>query len=343
MGPSVTVAFVPRETMSQTLEMLDTLLAHTEQPFVLIVVAAGYPGGLVNALRERVEAVGGRLIEFAAYVTPNEARNAALNATKTDYIVFLDQDVHVDRNWLPSLLACAKETGAAIVAPLIFELEPKFTQIHMAGGEARVVAKPGGGNIYHEVHYEAHAKVHASNAGQERRCTELVEFHAVLVEVAWLKLVGGLDPELFSLSEHWDMCIAAARSGREIYLEPKSRVNYMPPRNPTADDLRWFATRWSHEWNERSIAHMCRKYDLCPDEASFEGLRRFLRSHRDHRFIRLRRKFVRYLGQSAGLTLFNRFARPILEQLEKPRVRRDLRRWEFQRNARKLGDRLQQY
>lgn len=343
MNSSVTVAFVPRETISQTLEMLDTLIAHTEPNFTLIVVAAGYSADLVKALRERVDVVGGRLIEFAAFVTPNEARNAALDLAETDYIAFVDNDVHVDRNWLPPLVACACETGAAIVSPLIFELEPLFSRLHMAGGEARIIARPEGGNIYHDVHHEAHAQDDGCGSAGERRQTELAEFHAVLVDVAWLRSVGGLDPNLLSVSEHWDMCITAVRTGREVFLEPRSRVNYVPPAKPTRDDLRWFAVRWSHEWNEQSIAHLCRKYEMNPEEGSFEGMRWFLNFHRTHRFTSARRSIVRLLGQRLGRAVFNRLALPVLEGLEKPRVRRDLARWEAQRNAGKLGDRVQQH
>lgn len=318
--------------------MLNVLIEHAGQPFDLIVVTGGYPADLVAALRSRVDAVGGRTIELPAYVTPNEARNAALEITKTDYIVFLEHDVHIDGNWLPPLLACARETGAAIVSSLIFELEPLFTRLHMVGGEARVIPKPKGGTIYHDVPYEIGVNDEVMIASIERRRTELADLHSVLVEVAWLRSVGGLDPDLLSLSEHWDMCIAAAQTGREIYLEPLSRANYVPPTKPTADDVRWFSVRWSNEWNDRSIARLCDKYGMDANEGSFAGVHEFLKGHRQHRFIPLQRKFTRYMGSSVGRYVFNRFARPIFEILEKPRIRRDLRRWEAQRNNRGLWE-----
>lgn len=332
--PAATIAFVPRETISQTLDMLDTLLAHTEQPYELVVVTAGYPADIVAGIRRRVGSVGGRLIELGAYATPNEARNAALEATATDYIVFVDHDVHVDRGWLGPLVDCARETGAAIVGPLTFELRPLFSKIHMAGGEARVLPKPSGGNAYHELHFEQHARAGAAKEFAERQQTELVEFHTVLVEAAWLRSVGGLDPDLLSLSEHWDMCITAARTGRSVFMEPRSRVNYSPPSRLSADDIRWFTVRWSEEWNSRSIRRLSEKYAIDLDDDSLIELRRFLKNHRKHRYAPLRSRLSRFLGRRLGGIVTDDIIRPAVEFAQKRRLRRDLANWEAQRQSR---------
>lgn len=323
---SATVAFVPRETVSATLASLDTLLARTPPPYDLVAVVAGYPENVRRGVRDRVEAAGGTLIDLPSYATPNEARNAALAAAKGDYTAFVDHDVFVAEGWLAALVRCAVETGAAIVGPLTFEGRPMFDRIHMMGGEAKVV-RQAGRNRYVEVHHHAHEAVGRLAEPPTRRRTDLVEFHAALVETAWLHGAGGLDPDLLSLSEHWDMCIAAKADGREIWVEPASRVTYAPPGRLSREDARWFSVRWSDEWNDRSIERLARKHGIAADDGSLDGLRRFARDHRRHRFAPLRGRLAGFVGRRAARLLVHGIAQPLVELCERPRVRRDLARW----------------
>ena len=327
-----TIGFVPRETVSQTLGCLDRLIALTPRPYDLVAVVAGYPSGLVEAVRQRLEPVGGRLIEFAHYVTPNEARNAVLAKARTDYIAFIDHDVHVAENWLAPLVACARETGAAIVSPVIFEREPLFTWLHMVGGEARVDPLPSGRNAYHERHVHAHKPLAEIAEPITRHETGLAEFHTVLVETGWLRSVGGLDPGLLSVFEHWDMSVAATSSGRTIYVEPESKVTYVPVTRVTSEDARWFALRWSEAWAEKSILRVAGKYDIPPQDSSFDGLHGFLRTHRGYRYIPVEKKIGSLVGRRAARWLTKHVAVPVMEMSQRPQMERDLALWREQRN-----------
>lgn len=329
----VTIAFVPRETVSQTLECLERLIELTPRPYDLVAVVAGYPADLVAAIRQRVENVDGHLIEFPHYVTPNEARNAALASSSSRYIVFVDHDVHVAENWLAPLVACARETGAAIVSPLIFERKPLLTYLHMVGGEAGVDPLPSGLNAYRDIHHHAHKTVSSVGEPITRHPTGLAEFHTVLVETQWLAGVGGLDPKLLSVSEHWDMCIAAQRTGRSIYVEPDSKVTYVPVSRVTPQDARWFAVRWSKAWSEDSLSHLARKYDISPQDPSFNGLRGFLRRHRNYRYLPLEKKIARFLGKRAGRFITKRLVQPVVELSQDAQLRKDLAAWRKHRDA----------
>ena len=117
----ITIAFVPRETINQTVECLATLIEHTPEPFHLIAVTGGYPQAVVDEMKPLVDACGGELLAFDHFLTPNEARNEALERTDTDKIVFVDHDAFVTPNWLDPLVECASETSAAVVGPLLFE------------------------------------------------------------------------------------------------------------------------------------------------------------------------------------------------------------------------------
>lgn len=326
----VTIAFVPRETVSQTLECLERLIELTPGPYDLIAVVAGYPADLVAATRQCLDAVGGELIEFSDYITPNEARSAALAKTDTDYIAFVDHDVHVAENWLAPLVACARETDAAIVTPLIFEREPLFTYLHMVGGEAGVDPLPSGRNTYREIHAHAHEAMAGVADPIRRHATELAEFHAVLVETGWLRSVGGLDLEILSVCEHWDMCITAARTGRSIYVEPESKVTYVPVKQVTPEDARWFALRWSKAWTRRSLSRLSEKYDIDTDDRSFDGLRAFLRVHRSRIHQKAQRKINKVVGRRATRFLMKRVVAPAMEVAGRRQLNQDLAGWQRQ-------------
>lgn len=323
----VTIAFVPRETVSQTPECLERLIALTPRPYDLVTVVAGYPVDLVAAIRQRLDIVDGQLIEFPHYVTPNEARNAALAKTTSKYIVFVDHDVHVAENWLAPLVACARETNAAIVSPLIFEREPLFTLLHMVGGEAGVDPLPSGLNAYRESHYHAHEAFSDVAEPITRHPTGLAEFHTVLVETQWLRSVGGLDPELLSICEHWDMCIAAERTGRSIYVEPESKVTYVPVKRVTPEDARWFTLRWSKAWADDSVSRIAKKYDISPEDPSFDGLRIFLRQHRGYRYGPIEKKINNLVRRRAGRFLTKHVVRPVVELSQNAQLKQDLAVW----------------
>lgn len=331
MGHStVTLAFTPRETINQTLACLDNLLAKTPAgTFTLIGVAAGYPPNVTAQMQARIDAAGGELIIFGHFITPNTARNAVLDKTTSDYIVFLDHDVFVAENWLQPLVECAKETGAAIVSPLMFEGKPEFTRIHMAGGTAEVATDENGRRHYVDKHRFAHVNINTLPP-IERQQIGMAEFHCALVETAWLKSAGGLDPQLLSVSEHWDMCVTAKKAGRTIFLEPESKVNYTPPTYMDEADTRWFVVRWSDEWNEKSVAYLVNKYDLDVNAKGIRSLRKFAPKHRKLRLMPLQKKYEKRLGRVLGKFVF-RLIRPMYlnqyEKWEQPDLKSDMDKW----------------
>src|SRR5262245_24382256 len=110
----VTIAFVPRESVSRTLDSLNSILVHTPQPYELVVVCACYPEELRAELRRITAKAGGKLVEIEGFVTPNEARNAALAEVETKYVLFADNDIEVRDDWVTPLLDCARTSDATI-------------------------------------------------------------------------------------------------------------------------------------------------------------------------------------------------------------------------------------
>src|SRR5262249_31256982 len=108
----VTVAITPRERFSFAIASLNSMLERTNYPFDMIYIDAGSP----PKVRQHLEAIARehdfRLLRVNKYMSPNQARNLALEHVTTKYIVFIDNDVLVTEGWLESLVNCAEETGA---------------------------------------------------------------------------------------------------------------------------------------------------------------------------------------------------------------------------------------
>ena len=107
--PLVTVAVVPRETLSRTLTTLRSILAAARdddaaQPFRLLCVDGGSAPALADELARFARTHGITLLRSEAWLTPNEARNLAWAEARTRYVVFVDNDVQVGRGWLDALV-----------------------------------------------------------------------------------------------------------------------------------------------------------------------------------------------------------------------------------------------
>ena len=135
MEPEVTIIVTQRERMSLTERSLESVLADRSQPFRLIYVDGGAPDQTRIYLERRGAEAGFKLIRRPDFLWPNAARNLALPFVDTRYVVFIDNDVVVEPGWLKKLVACAQETGAALVGPLYLWSDGVGNAcIHMAGG-----------------------------------------------------------------------------------------------------------------------------------------------------------------------------------------------------------------
>ncbi len=71
--------------------------------------------------------------------------------------------------------------------------------------------------------------------------------HCMLVRSDDRRL-GGLDENMLSTRENIDFCLALQQIGEKVYLEPRSKITYLPPERLKASELPFFALRWSDLW-----------------------------------------------------------------------------------------------
>ena len=90
-----TIAYVPRERFSATQSSLESILEHTKYPHDFVCVDGGSPEPVRQYLEDAANRNNFTLVRSDSYLSPNEARNIALQHVKTRYVVFVDNDVNV--------------------------------------------------------------------------------------------------------------------------------------------------------------------------------------------------------------------------------------------------------
>jgi len=257
----VTIVVVPRDHFSDTEESLESLFAFTPS-CPLIYVDGGSPRKIARYLRQQASARHFTLLRYDYYLTPNQARNIGAERATTRYLVFVDNDVIFAPDWLQPLVDAADATGAAVVGPVYYEKRPFLQDVHFVGGDARiVVAKEEGRECRHLVD-----RIHKFPVPASREPTGAAEFHCLLVRADALRRVGGLDQNLLSTRENIDFCLALTQAGEQIFVEPRSRITYLPPDPLQISDVPFFALRWSDLWDLSSFHYLRDKWNLEEDE-----------------------------------------------------------------------------
>ncbi len=274
-----TVVVVPREQFSNAERSLESILAHTPQPFELIYVDGCSPASVRSYLERQAGARGFRLIRTEHFLSPNAARNLAASHVQTKYVVFIDNDAMVRDDWLSPLVDCAEATGAWVVGPIYCEGEPIATRIHMAGGTAHFAIEDGR-RVFREEHCHYGEPLATIQPQLRRQPIEQIEFHCALVRMEAFERLGPLDEDLLSACEHTDLCLLARAAGKSVYLEPASVVTYVPPRRMTQADLNYFRLRWCEAWNEGSLARFREKWNLANDDPALNDIEVWLPKHR---------------------------------------------------------------
>jgi hypothetical protein len=288
--PRVTIVVSPRERFGMAQNSLESIYATAGIPFDLVYIDARSPAYLSDWLKATAPVKGFRVIHLDRFVTPNEARNMGAAAAKTEFLVFIDNDVICADGWLAALVKAADETGADITAPLVCEGSPVHSRVHQATGtfttdKAAFFAAPYGKRELIDImtyHSEPLDQVRDKLRREE---TDTCEFHCLMVRRAFLEKMGPepFDEEMYATKEHIDFCMTAQIKGGKFIFEPSAIVTYVFPNRQcpmTPDDVPYFLLRWSPQWQIHSLNHMKKKWGL-KDGAYFNKIR-------DPKYMRMR-------------------------------------------------------
>jgi len=323
--PSATIVVVPHERFSGACASLESLYAHTSElggdpPVPLVYVDGGAPRGVRLHLERESRQRGFRLIRTEYHLRPNEARALGLAEVRTEYVVFIENDVLVRPGWLGALVRCADETGAAMVGPLYLEGEPGAETVHTAGGTAGITDS-GDGRVFVETHPHYGARPADIAPSLRREPSELVESHCFLVRRSVLERLGPLDPRL-TAQAHVDLGLAIRAAGEAIYFEPGAVVTYVPPTRLSWSDYPYFLLRWSERWNAGTVRHFQRKWNLREDDAGVETLDHWLREHRGQCFDPFRPALRALVGWRRAAAVETFVSAAVADYLESNRAAR---------------------
>jgi GT2 family glycosyltransferase len=268
---SCTIVIVPRERFGVAVRSLESVAEHNPTGVPVIYIDAASPSHVARSLKKLCEKFGYQYCRYEEPLSPNEARNLGWRKAHTPFVAFIDNDIIVSRDWLSHLIACAQETGAAVVAPLTCQKEPIHSEIHQAGGE---FAQDHRAFFSLPIEERRITDVHVKQ-GEPVRDTQLVqgetqccEFHCALVRVSTLEKAGGLDEALLATKEHIDFCMGVWASGERVMFEPQSVVTYLFPSRSSPlerSDWSYFTLRWSPRWQSESLEHFQKKWGLYND------------------------------------------------------------------------------
>jgi glycosyltransferase involved in cell wall biosynthesis len=289
--PKVTLIVGPRERFSGTQATLESIYADTDYPFDLVFVDVCSPADLQTYLQVQAQEKSFTLLKTDHYISPNQARNVGLryvlDHTDSQYVVFIENDVIVQRGWLTKLVACAEETHAAVVGPLTCIGQPVHQVIHNAGGKSYIKSDVKNGQPRRRIKQSAYLTGRAVAEVQDqlhRTQCDYVEFHCMLVRTGIFAQTGLLDEGMMATREHIDFCFMVTEAGGTIYNERSAvittdTIGVASNKTGIIDwfgqiqlpDFRWsdlpyFMLRWSDNWDRASLDHLRQKWDLTEDK-----------------------------------------------------------------------------
>lgn len=311
-----TIVVVPRDHFSDTRESLESIHKFTQPSCPLVYVDGGSPPRVARYLREQAKSKHFELLRFDYYLTPNQARNIGAARVKSRYMVFIDNDIIVAPDWLPPLVDCADSTGAAVVGPLNYERRPLHQNVHFAGADVKIIAAAQGkrrNRLIDRIHKDMPATPQPTGAA---------EFHCMLVRTDVFRTLGGLDEHLLSTRENIDFCLAVQNCGEKIYIDPRSKITYLPPDPLRMYDVPFFALRWSDQWDLSSFHYLRDKWNLDEDEY-------FLRQYKHigwRRHEMMRCSLLRWLVSWRLRGAVERMLRPVEQRVNSAIARRHAER-----------------
>lgn len=289
--PSVTVIVVPRERFSTVLGTLDGIRATVPSDVPVIVVEGGSPGPIRRGLRRRSAAGGIDLVSHRGPIVPNRARNDGAERARTEFLVFVDNDMVFEPGWLEALVRRAVEDRADVVAPLICIGPPRAAVIHHAGGQLRW-KRTEGREVLGEDHRLKDVEIDRFDPVAAPPENMVAEFHCVLMRRSLWDRLAPLDERLVT-REQMDLALRCLALGARVRFEADAVVTYFARIAFSLSDLRYHLFRWSDPLVMRSLEVFERTWGVDLDRERVRD--RWIGNHRRRAIDSALKPLVRHL------------------------------------------------
>ncbi|MEC8738367.1 MAG: glycosyltransferase family 2 protein [Bacteroidota bacterium] len=222
MKPELSVIILNYNTAELLESLLPSVLASTYENLRIIVADNGSTDASVLMLKEKFSDV--EVIEMFENKGFAGGYNEAISRIETDYVVLLNSDVKVEKNWLLPLI------DFAISHPNVGAIQPKIKSFYdndffeyagASGGFLDIFGYPFcRGRIFDEIERDN---------GQYDNNQEIfwASGAAFLVKQEVYQKLGGLDEKFFAHMEEIDLCWRIKNAGYKNYVVPQSVVYHI--------------------------------------------------------------------------------------------------------------------
>ena len=302
----VTIVVAPREKYSSLTVCLKSLFSTIPNDVRAILCMPKLPQDISAESKKLIDARGSaELYEFEADLIPHNARKFGAEKVKTPWVVFSDNDIDFEKNWLDELAKPMIEQTADVVAPLIFIGPPSGVQIHHAGGLLSIKERQDGGVDVSESHRLMNKNIAAPGVrealfSEEYNVCDVAEFHCLALRAELLQGPLELTRDLIT-REQQDLALQIRKAGLRVQNVPESRVTYMALSNFTLDDLRYHASRWSEQRAKHSLDLLESAWGMNFDRSRV--LYKWIEKHRRRPFLERESGIIKKLLKRTRRTL----------------------------------------
>ena len=263
----VTIVVAPREKFSVLPKCITSLFSTVPKDIRIILCMPQLPQDIYLQLQRLISSRGyTELFELEADIIPHNARIIGAAKAMTPWIVFTDNDIIFEKDWLEKLAEPMFSHAADVVAPLIFIGPPAGVTIHHAGGILKLSEMPNGYVNVSEIHRLMNKNyddpdVRSALISNDYSFCDVAEFHCLAMRSELLQGQLRLTKDLIT-REQQDLALQCRKAGLKIKFVPDSKVTYMARSKFTQDDLRYHALRWSEQRANHSLDLMESKWGM---------------------------------------------------------------------------------
>ena len=223
----VTIVCVVRHGYATTRASLESLCATTRIPFTVFYLDINSPAAVRQYLAEQAASRNNFFhIPIGEYVSRQTARLLVLDMIRTQYTVFVDNNILFSRGWLEQLIETSEKDDAAVVSPLIVM---QGGNVHFSGAKLERL----GSGVYRQTQTTEKAPmgVALKDAEPEKIEIDFCESHCCLIRTDCFR---GKAAEFFLEDMHnsFSLAIATHRIRRQtqcrMLVEPKAVVSILP-------------------------------------------------------------------------------------------------------------------
>jgi hypothetical protein len=142
-----------------------------------------------------------------------------------EYILLLNNDTIVDKNFLIYLIETAEKSNASLLSPLIY-FAPGYEFHHCAQSDRGKIIWYAGGIIDWNNVYCFHRGVNEIDKSQydKKDNTDFISGCCMLIKKEIFEKIGLFDEKYFLYLEDVDLCVRAVRFGLSLHFVPKSKI-----------------------------------------------------------------------------------------------------------------------